>query len=313
MTFAQKLKELRTRAGMSQEKLAERVGVSRQAITKWETDKGAPEMENLLALSDLFGVSVDELLGRESRRPTAGYLYESVTEYDVADPKRYDVKLGGARRLTVRGYEGEKLRVRLLSDTLSTLEADCKVRIDDSRGRLDVDLQRLNGLTEAAAREGLTIELDLPNRYINHVELAVNVNELTIGELAAEELETAKAKEAQFRTVIRKKFGETSLTTGRYEGVLEQSMEAIRENAGHLAEQLELFDDGGYTELSSSVVSGGYRKDGVDDTLQEERLRHYRERIRTYGLASATTGTSEMYEKGACGLPFHTRNTPAAS
>ena len=189
MTFAQKLKEMRTRAGMSQEKLAERVGVSRQAITKWETDKGAPEMENLLALSDLFGVSVDELLGRESRRPTAGYLYESVTEYDVADPKRYDVKLGGARRLTVRGYEGEKLRVRLLSDTLSTLEADCKVRIDDSRGRLDVDLQRLNGLTEAAAREGLTIELDLPNRYINHVELAVNVNELMIGELVAEELE----------------------------------------------------------------------------------------------------------------------------
>ena len=79
MTFAQKLKELRTRAAMSQERLAERVGVSRQAITKWETDKGAPEMENLLALSDLFGVSVDELLGREGRRPAAGYLYESVT------------------------------------------------------------------------------------------------------------------------------------------------------------------------------------------------------------------------------------------
>ena len=162
MTFAQKLKELRNRAGMSQEKLAERVGVSRQAITKWETDKGAPEMENLLALSDLFGVSVDELLGREARRPTEGYLYESVTEYDVSDPKRYDVKLGGARRLTVRGYEGEKIRVRLLSDTLATLEADCKVKIDDNRGRLDVDLTRQNGLTEAAAREGLTIVMELP-------------------------------------------------------------------------------------------------------------------------------------------------------
>ena len=68
MTFAQKLKELRTRAGMSQEKLSEKVGVSRQAITKWETDKGAPDMDNLMALSDLFGVSVDELLGREPRR-----------------------------------------------------------------------------------------------------------------------------------------------------------------------------------------------------------------------------------------------------
>lgn len=189
MTFAQKLKELRNRAGMSQENLAERVGVSRQAITKWETDKGAPEMENLLALSDLFGVSVDELLGREPRRRTDGFLYESVTEYDVADPKRYDVKLGGARRLTVRGYEGEKLRVRLLSDTLATLEADCKVKIDDNRGRLDVDLVRLNGLTEASAREGLTIVMEFPNKYIYHVELAANVNELLVGELSAEELE----------------------------------------------------------------------------------------------------------------------------
>ncbi len=189
MTFAQKLKDLRTRAGMSQEKLAERVGVSRQAITKWETDKGAPDMDNLMALSDLFGVSVDELLGREARRPAEGYLYESVTEYDIVDPKRYDMKLGGARRLTVRGYEGEKLRVRLLSDTLAALAADCKVRIDDNRGRLDVELQRMNGMTEAAAREGLIISVELPNRYINHVELAANVSELLIGELMAEELE----------------------------------------------------------------------------------------------------------------------------
>ena len=189
MTFAQKLKELRNRSGMSQEKLAEKVGVSRQAITKWETDKGAPEMENLLALSDLFGVSVDELLGREGRKPTEGFLYESVTEYDVAAPKRYDVKLGGARRLTIRGHEGEKLRVRLLSDILSTLESDCKVKIDDTRGRLDVDLMRLNGLTEAAAREGLTIVLELPNTELYPVELAANVNELIVGELTAEDLE----------------------------------------------------------------------------------------------------------------------------
>ena len=189
MTFAQKLKEMRTRAGMSQEKLAEKVGVSRQAITKWETDKGAPEMDNLMALSDLFGISVDELLGRETRKSAGDFLYESVTEYDIADPKRYDMKLGGARRLTVKGYEGEKLRVRLLSDTLSTLASDCKVKIDDNRGRLDVDLVRLNGMTEAAAREGLTIQVELPSRYIYHVELAANVADLLIGELTCEELE----------------------------------------------------------------------------------------------------------------------------
>ena len=189
MTFAQKLKEMRVRAGMSQEKLSEKVGVSRQAITKWETDKGAPDMDNLMALSDLFGVSVDELLGREGRKVAADFLYESVTEYDISDPKRYDVKLGGARRLTVRGYEGEKFRVRLQSNTLSTLEADCKVKIDDNRGRLDVDLVRMNGLTEAAAREGLTVALELPNKYIYHVELTANVTELLVDGLTAEDLE----------------------------------------------------------------------------------------------------------------------------
>ena len=45
MTFAKKLKMLRKQAGMSQEKLAEKLGVSRQAITKWETDTGIPDIE----------------------------------------------------------------------------------------------------------------------------------------------------------------------------------------------------------------------------------------------------------------------------
>ena len=79
--------------------------------------------------------------------------------------------------------------MRLLSDTLATLAADCKVKIDDNRGRLDVDLMRQNGMTEAAAREGLTIEVELPSKYIYHVELAANVNELIVGELTAEDLE----------------------------------------------------------------------------------------------------------------------------
>lgn len=101
-----------------------------------------------------------------------------------------------------------------------------------------------------------------------------------IAKQALKQLAGAKEKETQFRAVIRKKFGDTSLTTGKYEGVLDQSMEAITAGAAQLAEQLELFDDSGYTALGTSVVSGEYRKDGVDDALQEERLRHYRQRLR---------------------------------
>lgn len=61
MTFGGKLKSIRKQAGLSQEKLAEKIGVSRQAITKWETDAGIPDIENIMAISTLFGVFIDEL------------------------------------------------------------------------------------------------------------------------------------------------------------------------------------------------------------------------------------------------------------
>lgn len=63
--FSNRLKELRTGRGMSQEQLAERIDVSRQVITKWENGSGAPKIENLIALAKFFGITVDSLLGRE--------------------------------------------------------------------------------------------------------------------------------------------------------------------------------------------------------------------------------------------------------
>lgn len=61
MTFGEKLKSYRVRKGLSQEKVAEFLGVSRQAVTKWESDQSMPASGNLLALSSLYGVSLDEL------------------------------------------------------------------------------------------------------------------------------------------------------------------------------------------------------------------------------------------------------------
>lgn len=62
MSIGQKLKEARKNAGLSQEQLAEKLCVSRQAITKWESDKGIPDVENLQNIGRLFGVSIDFLL-----------------------------------------------------------------------------------------------------------------------------------------------------------------------------------------------------------------------------------------------------------
>ena len=62
MKFEEKLMTLRKKAGMSQEDLADRLGVSRQAISRWELGSTLPDAPNLLKLSDLFGVSIDYLL-----------------------------------------------------------------------------------------------------------------------------------------------------------------------------------------------------------------------------------------------------------
>ncbi len=63
MTMGERIQLLRKAAGLSQEQLAESVGVSRQAVSKWETDQSSPDINNILALSRAFSVSTDELLG----------------------------------------------------------------------------------------------------------------------------------------------------------------------------------------------------------------------------------------------------------
>lgn len=62
MTLGEKLKIARKQAGLSQEQLSEKLGVSRSAVAKWETDNGIPDVDNLKILSKLLNVSIDYLL-----------------------------------------------------------------------------------------------------------------------------------------------------------------------------------------------------------------------------------------------------------
>ena len=62
MTFSEKLMDLRRKSGLSQEQLADRLGVTRQSVSKWESGTAMPELVKLISLSDIFGVSVDYLV-----------------------------------------------------------------------------------------------------------------------------------------------------------------------------------------------------------------------------------------------------------
>lgn len=117
------------------------------------------------------------------------YLYESVTEYDISESKKYDMKFGGAKQLILTGYSGKKLHIRLASDTLSTLESDFKVKIDDTRKRLDVDVVRKNEVTEATAKEAVVIFVQIPTQYVGKVECAVNAEAVEIHSLECDSIE----------------------------------------------------------------------------------------------------------------------------
>ena len=59
---ANRLYELRKQQGLSQEELAEKLGVSRQAVSKWERSEASPDTDNLIALAKIYGLTLDELV-----------------------------------------------------------------------------------------------------------------------------------------------------------------------------------------------------------------------------------------------------------
>ena len=190
MNFSDKLKEIRKKEGISQEQLAEKIGVTRQAITKWETGKGLPDVENMVIIAEIFKTTIDELL-MDSVTKTAPetFVYTSETSYDIDCEKHFDVNIGSAAAIMLSSGDDEKLHVKLSSETLENLDSMFKVKLDDRKNRLDVICLNKNKLSRYEAEESLTVEIILPNQYSDHCEIAASVKLLAISNLHLNRLE----------------------------------------------------------------------------------------------------------------------------
>ena len=119
MEFKNRLYELRKQKGLSQEELAGRLNVSRQTISKWEVGESAPDMDNLVSISELFGVSLDELVldktsekEQHSVQVVRSELYSDIKEHVLTDDNKKKAKKG----LKIAGIA---LGVFLLIDVIS--------------------------------------------------------------------------------------------------------------------------------------------------------------------------------------------------
>lgn len=190
MNFPEKLKEIRKNEGLSQEQLAEKIGVSRQAITKWETGKGLPDVENMVIIAEIFKTTLDELLRdsaikQEPEKP----VFISETIYDIDCEKHFDINIGNASAMTLSTGADEKLHIKLSSETLENLDAMFKIKLDEKKNKLDVSCLNKNKLSRYEAEASLKIEIILPDKYSDHCEIEASVKLLVIRDLHLRRLE----------------------------------------------------------------------------------------------------------------------------
>ena len=210
MDFGEKLKDIRKKEGMSQEQLAEKIGVSRQAITKWETGRGLPDVENMVILAEIFKMTLDELVLQEKKlQEKKAAVFESETVYDIDTQKHFDINLGSARSITLKTGSDEKIRIRLSSDTLEDIGSLFKIKLDEKKGKLDVDLQNKKGVSRFETQESVDITLLLPEKLTEHAEVDASVKMLYVEDLRLARLEYDGDAE---KVYIRDVMGSVELT-----------------------------------------------------------------------------------------------------
>lgn len=136
---ANRLFNLRKKQGLSQEELAEKLGVSRQAVSKWERSEASPDTDNLIALAKIYGLTLDELIyGTEEARDD---------DADNKDDNGSENEKGNTRSiLTVKSKDGDKITIDIDDDEmnvkhLNTDEGSSGIHINSGDSDLDNELQ----------------------------------------------------------------------------------------------------------------------------------------------------------------------------
>ena len=183
MTLGEIIKYYRSQLNMSQTELGDKIGVSRQAVTKWETDTGIPDINNIQSLAKVFHISIDTLLSHHIDTP-----YVSKIEYDLDIPKDFDINLGTLGDVSIEGYEGEKLLIQLSSSSYSDLQKDFKIKFDDNKEKLDIDLMTKEYVTKIQRRE-VNLSIMLPVHYIHELECNVLPSSMSMSHVTADSIE----------------------------------------------------------------------------------------------------------------------------
>mgnify|MGYP004494137209 CR=1 FL=1 len=184
MLFNEKLKMLRKENNLTQEKLAEKLNVSRQAITKWENNEGTPDIENLKQISILFDTTIDELV-KDEKNITIGVKekYTYIQELEINHTKHFDINISASNEVNIKPNVEEKVKIELLSNEEENLIGNFNIKFDDLYNRLDI------GIKGKKQTKDIIMNIYLPEKYINHIELKSKIKRLNIANIEFKKLE----------------------------------------------------------------------------------------------------------------------------
>lgn len=151
-TLGKRIGALRREKGLKQDELAEKLGISPQAVSKWETDQTCPDISLLPQLAKLLGVSVDELLsGKQESAPAVRMLPETERK-DIGDMML---------RIVIESGEGDHVRVNLPLALLEVaIESDIPLSMTSNHDALkSIDFAKIFALVKQGAIGNL-VEID---------------------------------------------------------------------------------------------------------------------------------------------------------
>jgi len=231
--LSEKIKTLRKQNNLTQENLAEKLNVSRQAITKWETGAGTPDISNIEAIAKLFNLSIDELLSGENVITQRENV--SRTEFDIFKACDFEFDFDTAHSLEIVENDLEKVIIEVSTDIDSPAYKLAKVKLVNGKSKdlaeisvkADKKFVLPNGkpFTKQDAKANLNVKVSLPKDLTRHIEINGSLVSLNLHGFSVSKHFEFDGKVEEVEIYDMK--GRFELTSGadmviKYDGTLEQ-------------------------------------------------------------------------------------------
>lgn len=173
MTLGQKLKSIRKRFGLTQEELAEIMRVSRQAITKWESDAGLPDVSNLSELAKTFNISIDSLLN-DSELPIIIMTKE-------LDKEKYTNKLSSYSEILKEYYSDADIYTLTREKKMNFIEFMIDIFVGGSTPEMIYPIETADVLSDLSPyylviKDGMKYLVNIKEWTLKVIELPDNTN-----------------------------------------------------------------------------------------------------------------------------------------